>query len=63
MIYEYKCECGEVVEVDLPMADEKPETVECPECDEDAHRIFQAPMVRYKGPGFSKSASYTVPPK
>ena len=63
MIYEYECECGCVTEIDLPMADEKPETVECSECGEEAHRIFRAPTIRYKGPGFSQSPDYTVPPK
>lgn len=64
MIYVYECEdCEMEIEVKQSMQEAPPESVECQGCGGDAHRIFQAPTIRYRGPGFTKGTSYRVPPK
>lgn len=62
-VYEYRCPVGHITELNLPMADEKPEEVDCGYTDHDgsgrcgccfkpAKRVFLPPAaIHYKGAG------------
>ena len=42
--YEYRCETHGIVEVSLPIGTARPQWP-CPECHEDAVRVFSAPLL------------------
>ena len=49
--YDYRCTgCGNVFEVEHPMS-ERPH-VTCPQCGQDAERVFSASGIEFKGSGF-----------
>jgi putative FmdB family regulatory protein len=49
--YDFKCDQDHVSEVTCSM-DEIPPTVDCATCGEEAQRVFNVPIIHFRGPGF-----------
>lgn len=50
--YDFKCENDHVTEVTCDMADVPSKGLPCVTCDLPATRMYHAPAVQFKGPGF-----------
>lgn len=63
MRYDYKCECGNIFEVDAKMSETTP-TYECPECKKDAVKYYQtAANLVFKGGDWSSKKIKHIDPK
>lgn len=56
-VYAYRCNAGHDMSVTQPAADPVPESVRCTRCELTAVRVFDAPAVVFKGPGFYSTDS------
>ena len=60
MVYTYYCEtCEGTIDREFPMG-QQPSTVECPICQGNAGRVYQAPAIHYKGTGWT-GAGHGIP--
>lgn len=61
--YLYRCSAasyGDVIERIFPMG-QAPETVQCPICTNQAHRVFTAPSIHYFGNGWTTKTTHDHP--
>ena len=48
MIYIYKCKNGHETEVNLPMADDKPQEITCEQCGEISRKLFNSTSFKFR---------------
>lgn len=51
-IYDYKCDKAHMTEIKISMLDETPKSTPCSECGKEAKRVFNTPVIEFRGNGF-----------
>jgi len=51
-IYDYKCPTGHMSELKVSILEETPKSTPCSDCGDVAKRVFNTPVVEFKGEGF-----------